>query len=198
LEGAFCLLGAGPSGFHRFLLDLHSPQHAMRQINPYMAAAHRSGEPEVNAAKQAKALDRRDDAMSKLTKYRLYAGDSPVGMILECFPMEAHAWNRNVRAFYAWQRTLGRVALPLLEYREELDQTETKMMRVFFRLNGQEKHRDFCASSKAEAKREFNKIAAVSAVLMKIEPTPDTVMKRTPDDSAGEVADDLTEESKTP
>jgi hypothetical protein len=154
----------------------------MRQINPYMAAAHRSGDPDANAAKKAKFLANKGDCIDKPTKYRLYLGDVPVGLILICIPMDVHAWNKNARAFYAYQCTLGRDRLPMLEYREEKDESGTKMMRVFYRQNGREQHRDFVADSKAEAKRQFDLIASVACIIMKVEPIADALAVANPVD----------------
>lgn len=145
----------------------------MQHFNPLAAAAQLAGDPAENAAKKAKAVDRLNDCTAELTKYRLYYGDIPVGMLVECYPMEVHAWNKNARAFYHHQCTLGRDRLPILEYREEKDESAAKMFRVFYRQNGREQHRDFVAESKAEAKREFEKIASVAALILKVEPSPE-------------------------
>ena len=45
---------------------------------------------------------------------------------------------KNARAFAGWQTSLGRVALPVLEYREENDPGKAMMYKVTYHVGGVE------------------------------------------------------------
>ncbi|MHC4377604.1 MAG: hypothetical protein ACYS26_13465 [Planctomycetota bacterium] len=141
----------------------------MRQINPVMAAGAQAADPRESRAKQEKFLKRGKDAIHEKKKYRLYHGDKPAGMVIECNPMEANAWNRNAAAFLAWQASIGREHLPLMEWKPEKDDSENPIWRVRYKENGQEKMREVCGQTKAEARREFESVASVTARVIEIE-----------------------------
>ncbi len=141
----------------------------MRTINPYMAAAHRGGDPAENAARSKKALQRQADCLTEVKKYRLHYGDTPVGFVISARPMEIHAWNKNARAYYAHQTTLGREMLPILEWKEVGQQCESLVWRVVYKLNGKEGKLLVSALSKAGAKREAEDMLSVAAVIKSVE-----------------------------
>lgn len=141
----------------------------MRQINPFMAAAHRSGEPEDKAAASKKFLRYGQAACIEEKRYRLHYGETPVGMCVTAHPMEINAWNVNARAFYAHQITLGRTSLPILEWREVGQDTAALVWRVRYKLNGAEQEMMVSAMSKTAAKREAEKMLCVAAVIHSVE-----------------------------
>lgn len=145
----------------------------MRQINPYMAAARRSGEPDENAARQRTASAGAKNCITDVKKFRLHYGDVPVGVVVMARPMEVHAWNKNARAYYAHQLTLGRDMLPILEWREVGKASESVVWRVKFRNNTNDGEMLVSALSKAGAKREFDQMAPVTAVIKSIEKDDD-------------------------
>lgn len=134
-----------------------------------MTAGAQADDPRESRAKQQKFLQRGKDAIHEKKKYRLYHGDKPAGMVIECNPMEANAWNRNAAAFFAWQASIGREHLPLMEWKPEKDDSENPIWRVRYKENGQEKMREVCGQTKAEARREFESVASVTARVIKIE-----------------------------
>lgn len=145
----------------------------MNQINPMGYAGALSVDPEVAASKQARWFARGRASITDLVFYRLYQGDQPVGLILKCHPMEASAWNANARAYFAHQCTLGRDLLPILEYRRVEDRSDSMIYEVSWRENKQNHRMFICAMSKAEAKREFAKIASPTAAAITVEVATD-------------------------
>ena len=145
----------------------------MRQINPYMAAARRSGDPSDNAQKQVRFLARTRSCLTDMLKYRLHYNEDPVGMVVRAHPMEIHAWNTNARAFFAHQISLGRESLPILEWRQVGKDAGSFVWRVKFRQNGKDDEKLVSAPSKAGARREFESMASVTAVIKSIEQDED-------------------------
>lgn len=141
----------------------------MRTINPFMAAAHRCGDPVDNAARKNKYVRQVMACATEVKKYRLHYRKIPVGMVVLAHPMEAHAWNKNARAYFAHQATLGRRMLPLLEWQEVGQEAESFVWRVTYRNNGKEAEHVVSALTKAGAKREFESMAPVTAVIRSIE-----------------------------
>lgn len=138
-----------------------------------MAAANRSGDPEVNAAKVRKHLRNIKSRMTDKKKYRLHYKDIPVGILVTAHPMEINAWNKNARAFYAHQITLGRDMLPILEWKDVGQNQESLVWRVKFRNNGADKEILVDALNKTAAKREAELMIPVCAVIRGIEQDED-------------------------
>ena len=145
----------------------------MRTINPYISAERRSGDPADNAARSRKALRRAADCITDVKKYRLHYGETPVGLVVSARPMEVHAWNKNARAYYAHQITLGREMLPVLEWKEVGQQTESLVWRVVYKNNGKEGKMIVSALTKAGAKREAENMLSVAAVIKSVEQDED-------------------------
>lgn len=145
----------------------------MHIINPYMSAARRSGEPDENAARSRKSLQRQAACRTDLKKYRLHYSETPVGMVISAPPMEVHAWNKNARAYYAHQITLGREMLPILEWKEVGQQSESLVWKVVYRRNGNEGQMLVSALTKAGAKREAENMLSVDAVIKTVEQDDD-------------------------
>ena len=141
----------------------------MTVINPYMSAARRSGEPDENKAKSDKAFQRITECYSEIKKYRLHYNDTPVGMVVSAHPMEAHAWNKNARAYYAHQCTLGREALPILEWKEVGQQCESLVWRVGYRENGKLREVLVSAMNKTQAKKQAEQMIPITAVVKTVE-----------------------------
>lgn len=117
-------------------------------------------DPRESEAKQKKFLK----TAREFFKYRLYHGDFPVGTVIECKPMEAEAWNRNARAYFQHQCTLGRDNLPLLIWKKETD-AESPVYVVPIKEAGGNRELVVCARSKAEAKREAAKLVNIAAII---------------------------------
>lgn len=137
----------------------------MRQINPFAAAVNREGSPEDKAARSRRELARTRDCIADVKKYRLHYDQTPVGMVVAAHPMEVHSWNKNARAYYAHQITLGRELLPLLEWKEVGMASGSLVWRVVYRENGKEKQLFVSANSKSAAKREAEQMLSVAAVI---------------------------------
>jgi hypothetical protein len=141
----------------------------MKQQNPYLAAAHRSGEPEINAARSNRFFAQKAALNTDLKKYRLHYNETPVGMVTVAHPMEIISWNQNARAFASHQATIGREHLPILEWKEVGQEADGYVYRIQYRENSQAKEILVSAVSKAAARREFNQLANVCAVIKTIE-----------------------------
>jgi hypothetical protein len=144
-------------------------RYKMRQINPYMAAANRQGEiGDEGNLRQRRWLKRRKLAAEGLKTYRLYSGDEPCGAVVACTPFAAETWNKNVRAFLAWQLTLGNEALPPLVLKEE-SITESCYFKIEWTLNGKPQEAWFgSANSVAHARRTFDEIMPVTARIISV------------------------------
>ena len=121
-------------------------------------------DPRESQAKQQKFLKNRSAACTDVFQYRLYSGDTPVGAVIECYPMEAEAWNRNARAYFRHQLTIGRDNLPILEWKKETE-IESPVYSVPYKQNGEQKKVIVCAQSKAAAKREAAKLVNIACVI---------------------------------
>ncbi len=141
----------------------------MRIINPMLSAGNQSIDPEKARSQSDKFFQSGHSARTEVVKFRLFHGDKPTSSVVECRPMEANAWNKNAAAFYAWQCSLGRELLPLLEWKRENDRTENPMFLVRYSENGKEKSRQVYGASAAEAKREFLSLSCVAARVISIE-----------------------------
>jgi hypothetical protein len=145
----------------------------MKTINPYMSAQSRIGESDENAARANKHLNRAFECLTDLKKYRLHYGETPVGMVVSARPMEVNSWNKNARAYFAHQITLGRDMLPILEWREVGQESESFVWRVSYRINGKNEELLVSALSKAAAKREAESMLSVVAVIKLVEKDED-------------------------
>lgn len=141
--------------------------------NPYMSAARRSGEPDENAAKVRNYLSRGRDCITEEKKYRLHYNDTPVGMCVIARPMEANAWNKNARAFFAHQCTLGRDKLPILEWKEVGKDSESLVWRVAYKNNGIPMMLLVSAMNKTAAKKEAERMLPITAVIYSAEQDDD-------------------------
>lgn len=149
----------------------------MRTINPYMAAANRQGMLDGHADDAAlrarRWLRRSAERMSGLRHFRLYSGDMPCGAFVCCTELAAQEWNRNARAFFAWQASLGRELISLLLFKEEAI-GGSKCWIVKWRLNNREQEPMLLvANTAAQARKEFNDVANVCAQIISVEETED-------------------------
>ena len=131
-------------------------------------------DPRESDAKKQKFLKNGTTACTEIFKYRLYHEDMPVGTVVECHPMEAEAWNRNAKAYFRHQCTLGRKNLPLLIWQKETA-ADSPVYRVPIKENGKKKHVIVCAGSKAAAKREAAKLVNIAATIGEPEQDEDLV-----------------------
>jgi len=141
----------------------------MNIIDPTCTLGNMAKDPKVSAARQAKYLNDAERICHEQVPWRLYSGDEPCSKMIMATVMEAQAWNKNARAFAGWQASLGRIALPIFELREEDDPEKTSMWKVTYKEGGVEDVELVCAESKAEARRQFNKMARVTWTVLSIE-----------------------------
>ena len=141
----------------------------MKQVNVPKELGKLAKNPELARARGEKWKANGVAAREVKKKYRLFYGEDPATTVVEAFPMEVNAWNKNARAFYQWQNSLGRDCLPILLWKEEEDGTKVKVYRVIYLENGQKKCREIVGQSKAHARREFNRTASVTARVDRIE-----------------------------
>lgn len=138
-----------------------------------MAAAHRSGDPLDNKLRAEKFVAGQKSAIAEKKSYRLHYQDEPIGLVIMATPMEAEAWNRNSRAYFCHQATLGRECLPVLIWKEVRNESLDLVWRVIYTLNGKAADRLVSAKNKTDATREFNKTASVAARIVSVEPDKD-------------------------
>jgi hypothetical protein len=141
----------------------------MRIIDPTCTLGNLANDPEVSEAKKQKYLQSAERICHEQVLWRLYSGDEPCSKMITATVMEAQAYNRNARAFAGWQASMGRVALPIFELREEDDPAKTSMWKVTYKEAGIEDVELVCAETKTEARRQFNKMARVTWVVIDIE-----------------------------
>jgi len=147
----------------------------MRIISPAVSQDRIDNEIRKNDSKGAKWLDQQKRSITEVKKYRLHYQSVPVGMVVSAHPMEANAWNRNARAYFAYQITLGRELLPLLEWKECADCNNSMVWKVVYKNNMTKSEMLVSADSAAAAKRQFNEMAPVTAVIVSIEQDKDVV-----------------------
>jgi hypothetical protein len=141
----------------------------MRIIDPTCTIGHLAKDPEISAAKLASWSSKGAEICNDSKLWRLYSGDEPCSKMITATVMEASAWNKNARAFAGWQASLGRVALPIFDLREEDDPEKTSMWKITFKEGGVEDVELVCAETKAEARRQFDKMARVTWVVKSID-----------------------------
>lgn len=134
----------------------------MKQVSPMARAGQLATDPELVRARGRKKCKQFREQATVTRMYRLYHDDDPVGALVEAFPMEANAWNKNATAFYAHQMTLGRDRLPLLVWKEEKDMN-SMTWRVEVKENQKTREIVVIAPSGAAAKREAESLVCIAA-----------------------------------
>lgn len=129
-----------------------------------------AGDPEIKRARAEKARSQAFEQITVVKKFRLFHGDEPAGMVVEATGMEVNAWNKNARAFFAWQNSMGRNCLPIMEWREEEDESQNVLWWIQYQENGQKKSKNIWGKTKAEARREFEAVSTVTARIISIDP----------------------------
>lgn len=141
----------------------------MQIIDPTCRLGNLASNPDESEARKAKHWEGVREMCTEKLWWRLYSGTEPCSKMIEATKMEAGAWNKNARAFAGWQTSLGRVALPVFELREEDDPSKTSMWKVTYKEGGVEDVELVCAETKAEARRQFGKMARVTWVVKSID-----------------------------
>jgi len=142
----------------------------MKVIDPQYTLGALATDPEAAKARKAKWFVAGNAALDNVLLWRLYSGEDPCGPVIQATATEAQGWNKNSRAFAAWQYTLGRNALPIFELREEQNPELAVMWKVTYKVGPTEDVELVCAMSKADARREFNKLARVTWIVKSIDP----------------------------
>lgn len=141
----------------------------MQIVNPSLTEGmERACDPEASRLRVEKYHQRLQNGISDRKKYRLHYGDTPVGLTVVAAPLDVGAWNSNARAFQAYQNTLGRDRLPILEWKEVGQEADSLVWVVEYTVNGRPREIRVSAVSKAEARREAESLIAISAVIKTI------------------------------
>ena len=122
----------------------------------------------ITAARIRQAKAARKDPEQKLL-WRLYSGDHPCSKTEEATEDEMMAWNRNSVEFYSWRISLGKLPLPILQWKLESDARSASVFRVHYTEKGLNKMREVVAQDKGDARREFERWAPVMARIKRIE-----------------------------